>query len=73
MSDIEALAAAMGILAVVGQVVNVVLHLRIRTAILESEGQMKEWVRAQLREYVTRDHCELRHGLEYDQATGELL
>ena len=61
MSDIEALAAAMGILAVVGQVVNVVLHLQIRNAILEFEGQMKDWVRGELCEYVTRDHCQVLH------------
>ena len=44
MSDIHVIAAVLGGLAVLGQVVNVVLHLRIRTAILESEGKMKDWV-----------------------------
>ena len=64
MSDIEALAAGMGILAIVGQAVNVVLHLRVRNAVLESEGKTKDWVRGELREYVPRDLCGLLHQVE---------
>lgn len=37
---------------------------RIRGAILESEGKMKDWVRDELRGFVTRDHCQVLHQVE---------
>jgi hypothetical protein len=62
------LAAGCGILAIVGQIANIILHLRIRTAVLEgkndllqSEGRLKEWVEDKLDRYVDKDICGLRH------------
>lgn len=55
---IEVIAAALGILAVLGQVWNVMLNLRITSAILRSEAGLKEWVGLH---YVSREVCALRH------------
>ena len=40
------------------------VRYRIRGAILESEGKMKDWVRDELRGFVTRDHCQVLHQVE---------
>ena len=62
--SIETVAAAMGGLAVLGQVVNVLLNLRIRNSQLELEGSQREWVRLQLSGYVQLSRCELLHQVD---------
>lgn len=57
--NVEALAAVCGIVAVAGQLANIVLYLSIRAAILEERDGLKEWVDMRLREYVRREACRL--------------
>lgn len=62
--SVETLAAVMGGLAVLGQIVNVVLNLRIRNSQLESEARQKEWVRGELSGYVPLTRCDLLHQVD---------
>lgn len=48
------LAVALGFVAIVGQALNYILHLRVRSAILESERQLLATVG---REFVRKETC----------------
>lgn len=43
---VEHLAAALGALAVVGQLVNVILALRVENAVLRSQAELRQWAEA---------------------------
>ncbi len=55
----EWIAVALGIAAAGGQVINLVMHLRIRVAILESR---QELLKECDERYVAKDACNERHG-----------
>lgn len=57
MNVIELIAVLLGLLSLVGQAANYLLHLKLRTAILESEQKTLEKVEAH---YVREETCEAR-------------
>lgn len=58
--DAQWITVALAALAFLGQGVNIVLHLSIKSAILESEARTKEWVSAH---YVSRHELLASRGL----------
>jgi hypothetical protein len=57
----EAVTILLAGLAAVGQVANVFLNLRIRTALLEQDKQQRIENETRLKDYVTEKTCHARH------------
>lgn len=61
MSEANIVAIAIAGVSLAGQLVNVLLHLRIRTAILEQDKAAAREVDEKLKEYVQKETCFATH------------
>ena len=61
-------AILIALISLAGQAVNVVLHLRIRNAILEADKQATKEREERLKEYVLLELCDERHHVRRQRA-----